>query len=100
MSQCACDEVICLCTQARVQPWNEIEEEGVHFSTKLTELVNAGVRPRCNEGPGSAPDGYCSLMERCWTGRPELRPPFGEVRKDLDLMLGTISKSAMLETVM
>lgn len=66
--------------RARVRPWDEVSEEGVHFSVRLTELVNSGVRPQLPTDVVAAPQGYLELMELCWSGRPERRPAFTAVQ--------------------
>lgn len=63
----------------RARPWDEIQEEGIQFSAKLTEVVNDGQRPQLPDGCEPAPDGYQALMGRCWAGRPEDRPTFATV---------------------
>jgi hypothetical protein len=60
----------------RARPWDEVVEQGIQFSAKLTKLVNAGVRPMVPVGCGPAPDGYRALMEQCWAGDPARRPTF------------------------
>lgn len=57
-----------------MRPWDEVVGEGIHFSAKLADLVNAGTRPRLPQGCEDAPDGYRILMEECWEGLPENRP--------------------------
>lgn len=67
----------------RARPWDEIKEEGVHFAPRLTDLVNAGVRPQLPPNCRAAPDGYQVLMEKCWKGRPDLRPAFTSILQTL-----------------
>jgi hypothetical protein len=67
--------------------WDEVQEEGICFSAKLTELVNAGVRPALPAGCEPAPEGYRELMEQCWSGRPGNRPTFGSVLETLALIV-------------
>lgn len=77
---------------ARARPWDEVKEEGVQFSARLTELVNAGVRPELPTGCDNAPEGYKSLMEQCWTGRPEQRPPFSSVLHSLTVARNNLAQ--------
>jgi hypothetical protein len=70
----------------RARPWDEVTEEGVHFSVRLSELVSAGVRPMLPSGCAPAPAGYRELMERCWTGQPDSRPTFAQVVVDLGVL--------------
>eukprot|EP00035_Acanthoeca_spectabilis_P008863 m.159399 g.159399 ORF g.159399 m.159399 type:complete len:1116 (+) comp14529_c0_seq3:71-3418(+) len=67
----------------RLRPWEEIEEQGVHFSVTLTRLVHDGVRPQLPDTCGQAPHGYQTLMERCWAGHPESRPGFPVIVNEL-----------------
>eukprot|EP00035_Acanthoeca_spectabilis_P010720 m.189532 g.189532 ORF g.189532 m.189532 type:complete len:1041 (+) comp15110_c0_seq2:129-3251(+) len=62
----------------RLQPYNEIVEEGVHFSVKLMEVTSAGHRPQIPRTM-SSPAGYATLMEECWADNPLERPKFSEV---------------------
>lgn len=63
----------------QTQPWNEIPDQGVGFTVALTEAVQGGSRPALPSSCGTAPRGYEELMERCWAGQPEARPPFSAV---------------------
>ena len=63
----------------RARPWDEVQEQGVHFSSHLCELVSSGVRPLLPSGCEPAPAGYRELMERCWAGPPDSRPTFAQV---------------------
>jgi hypothetical protein len=71
---------------ARVQPWNEVKEEGVQFSSVLAERVLAGVRPRLLPDCPDAPVGYRDLMEQCWAGQPDRRPTFAAIVRALSLL--------------
>eukprot|EP00040_Diaphanoeca_grandis_P027786 m.159007 g.159007 ORF g.159007 m.159007 type:complete len:420 (-) comp31117_c1_seq1:268-1527(-) len=61
---------------ARARPWDEVEGAGISFMTKFTTLVNDGQRPRLPDGCGDAPQGYATLMGRCWTTDASERPSF------------------------
>jgi hypothetical protein len=79
----------------RARPWNEVKEEGVHFSVRLSELVSAGVRPMLPNGCAPAPAGYRELMERCWAGRPDNRPTFAQVVIELDALRQAARETAL-----
>jgi serine/threonine protein kinase len=79
----------------RARPWDEVKEEGPHFGAKLSELVNAGVRPRLPVGCESAPRGYQALMERCWSGRPDQRPPFTVIALELTHIVSTHAETRL-----
>eukprot|EP00035_Acanthoeca_spectabilis_P016507 m.338069 g.338069 ORF g.338069 m.338069 type:complete len:111 (-) comp16533_c6_seq3:37-369(-) len=68
---------------ARARPWDEVQEEGIQFSERLTELVNAGVRPQLPKACEEAPKGFQALVEQSWDTRPENRPSFSRVVQSL-----------------
>lgn len=59
---------------ARVQPWNELKEQGIQFSQRLQQEVIAGVRPALPLHCETAPPGYYELMNDCWNGDSSARP--------------------------
>eukprot|EP00040_Diaphanoeca_grandis_P037276 m.241994 g.241994 ORF g.241994 m.241994 type:complete len:462 (-) comp33785_c4_seq12:709-2094(-) len=63
---------------ARARPWDNLEGEGIEFSSKLERVVNDGQRPElpldCVDI--DAPVGYAPLMKMCWTTAASERPSF------------------------
>jgi len=71
---------------ALTRPWAEVQ---TNFSSRLMEIVESGRRPTfTEEARVTAPDGYVSLMQACWDGSGEKRPPFQDVVKRLRRMMG------------
>lgn len=83
---------------ARARPWDEITEKEARFTSRLCELVNAGVRPQLPERAGEAPDGYDDVMRLCWATVPDERPTFAAAVAALDKVqagLSDVSQSTL-----
>jgi hypothetical protein len=79
----------------RVEPWNEIVEQGIQFSAKLEEVVTAGKRPQAPSDCGPAPRAYITLMTECWADSPGDRPPFWICLERLNATRGSLGDMLM-----
>lgn len=80
---------------ARVEPWTEIDADGIEFWQILSDAVVSGQRPQPPAGCDAAPEGYLTLMRSCWHKEPLQRPKFDVIVKRLVDLADTLPTSGV-----
>ncbi|PRP80023.1 hypothetical protein PROFUN_12310 [Planoprotostelium fungivorum] len=63
----------------------EVVWAGIQFSTEISQKISAGIRP-----PVDGTWLLGQLMQDCWQGDPECRPPFSEIKLKLNTIVDTV----------
>ncbi len=70
------------------------DEFNIKFSSALEDKIKAGLRPTL---PVDCPDQVTQLVVKCWEGSAEKRPTFGEIEKELQVLLEEFSAKKLLQ---